>query len=134
MSKNDRFIRESEFKLMLSFMMKELKDEYRTLREGLKDEYRTLREDVNSLQENMKDIKTDIQYISNHIREDMKDKKTELQYIRNHVLPHTQLVTNTENKECRFTVTDTKDTTVHIDEVINNTFELLQTPKLIVGL
>jgi archaellum component FlaC len=75
MSKNDRFIRESEFKLMLSFMMKELKDEYRTLRE-----------DVNSLQENMKDIKTEIQYISSHIREDMKDKKTELQYIRNHVL------------------------------------------------
>jgi hypothetical protein len=41
--------------------------------------------------------------------------KTEPQYVRNQVLPHTQLVTNTENKECQFTVTNTKDTTVHID-------------------
>jgi hypothetical protein len=31
-SKQDRFITESDFKLMLSFMMKELKEEYRNLK------------------------------------------------------------------------------------------------------
>jgi hypothetical protein len=54
MSKQDRFIRESEFKLML------------TMIKGLKEENRILREDLNSLQVNVKDIKAELQYIRNH--------------------------------------------------------------------
>jgi hypothetical protein len=105
MSKQDRFIRESEFKLMLT-MMKGLKEENRILREELRDEYKNLREDINSLQGNVKDI------------------KAELQYIRNRILSHTQLATNIEIKECQSVVTNTKDINVHNENQLINDFTL----------
>jgi hypothetical protein len=54
LSKDNRFIKGGELKIMLSFMMKDLKDEFKIVRE-LKDECRILRQDVHYLRHGMRD-------------------------------------------------------------------------------
>jgi hypothetical protein len=89
-------VERSELKRMLSFMIEELKVEFRTLR-----------------RENIK------------LHEELKEMKTELQNLRLHLQPNTPTVVDTEKKERHSEVVEKKDTTFYIvNHLSNNDFSL----------
>jgi hypothetical protein len=94
----NRFVEGREVKLMLSFMIEELRGEFKILRD-----------DVNYLRQCMRD--NCLEYIK--LQEEMKEMKAELQYIR-HVESYSQTqaqtsqsMTHVDNKECQYEIVDT---------------------------